>query len=373
MSEEELDGSISAQGLKIRELKAAKAEKEALDKEVAILLELKKQYKELTGKDWKPATNSNGKPPAAPVKEKGKASAEKGKQDGGGGEKATKKQKKGEDGKTVELPQVFKAPKGMVFYPSIVDGDENMKVWLYASEMKGKVNMITAEKGSIPPDVPRLPALSDKSGTQIRFGGNAICKYIDEMGGATSAKSIDEIMTIEEAGNRSSSSEILHKIEAILAKNKDTSSLLMCILYPLIKRSVAKVDSNAPACTSVVSTVESYTAFKSIYEKTQANLESLDGFDYRSAGLQTSLRLVFSHAIVKAFPEAVGLQMYDAQIVRCGNPNFGDFQCNNAMSIAKALKVNCGKSYGPDLIYYPYYFHSCWCRFEGSYEGNDLT
>lgn len=340
MSAEKLDQAIAAQGLKIRELKASKAGKEALDKEVATLLELKKQYKEESGKDWKPAVDNSKPPVAPPKKEKGKADVEKSKGEGGGGEKASKKQKKGEEVKDAAPPAVFKAPKGMVFYPSVVDGDENMKVWLLASEMKGKVNMTTAEKGSIPPDVPRLPALSDKNGTQIRFGGNSICKYIDEVSGTTGEKGVDELFAIEE----SSSEGKMQKIEALLAKNKDPSPLLMCVLYPLIKKSLASSGSNASACASVVSTVESYAGFKSVHEKTQANLDSLDDFDYRSAGLQTSLRLVFSHAIVNAFPETVGLQMYDAQIVRCGNPNFGDFQCNNAMSIAKALKVNCGES-----------------------------
>ena len=204
--------------------------------------------------------------------------------------------------------------------------------------MKGKVNMTTAENGTTPPEVPRLPALSDKSGAQIRFGGNAICKYLLETSGATIPEITDEICALEETSS-SSSNKNMPNIESLLAKKGDISPLLACILYPLIKVSGA----SSPNCAAVVQAVETYASFASVHKKTQPDLESLEGFDYRSAGLQTSLKLVFSHAIVRAFPEAVGLKMYEAQIVRCGNPNFGDFQCNNAMSISKALKVNCGK------------------------------
>ncbi|CAG9813214.1 unnamed protein product [Phaedon cochleariae] len=52
---------ISAQGEKVRDLKAKKAEKAAVEAEVKILLGLKSDYKNLTGKDWKP-----GAVPSAP-------------------------------------------------------------------------------------------------------------------------------------------------------------------------------------------------------------------------------------------------------------------------------------------------------------------
>lgn len=45
---------IAAQGDKVRELKAKKADKSAVDAEVKILLDLKTEYKSLTGQDWKP-------------------------------------------------------------------------------------------------------------------------------------------------------------------------------------------------------------------------------------------------------------------------------------------------------------------------------
>lgn len=45
---------ITEQGNKIRELKSKKADKSTLEPEVKILLNLKADYKTLTGKDWKP-------------------------------------------------------------------------------------------------------------------------------------------------------------------------------------------------------------------------------------------------------------------------------------------------------------------------------
>lgn len=47
---------IAAQGDKVRELKAKKADKSAVDAEVKILLGLKVEYKSLTGQEWKPGT-----------------------------------------------------------------------------------------------------------------------------------------------------------------------------------------------------------------------------------------------------------------------------------------------------------------------------
>ncbi|KAH8417636.1 hypothetical protein KR222_003170 [Zaprionus bogoriensis] len=54
---------IAAQGDKVRELKAAKAEKASIDGAVKTLLSLKAEYKQLTGSDWKPGVTA----PAAVV------------------------------------------------------------------------------------------------------------------------------------------------------------------------------------------------------------------------------------------------------------------------------------------------------------------
>lgn len=52
--EAEISGKIAAQGDKVRELKAKKTEKSIVDGEVKVLLQLKADYKALTGQEWKP-------------------------------------------------------------------------------------------------------------------------------------------------------------------------------------------------------------------------------------------------------------------------------------------------------------------------------
>ncbi|XP_023034416.1 bifunctional glutamate/proline--tRNA ligase isoform X2 [Drosophila willistoni] len=58
---------IAAQGDKVRELKAAKADKSTIDGAVKTLLGLKADYKQLTGNDWKPGTTAPA--PAVVVKQ----------------------------------------------------------------------------------------------------------------------------------------------------------------------------------------------------------------------------------------------------------------------------------------------------------------
>lgn len=51
---EALNQKLIAQGNKVRQLKSDKAGKEAINNEVQVLLELKKEFKSLTGNEWKP-------------------------------------------------------------------------------------------------------------------------------------------------------------------------------------------------------------------------------------------------------------------------------------------------------------------------------
>merc|ERR1712051_725707 len=50
----QLNEEITAQGLKVRDLKSNKAEKAEITAAVAVLLDLKAKYKAAVGKDWKP-------------------------------------------------------------------------------------------------------------------------------------------------------------------------------------------------------------------------------------------------------------------------------------------------------------------------------
>merc|ERR1711874_474894 len=53
----EIDKKIKDQGDKVRRLKAEKADKAAVDEAVKELLSFKAEYKNLAGKDWKPAAS----------------------------------------------------------------------------------------------------------------------------------------------------------------------------------------------------------------------------------------------------------------------------------------------------------------------------
>lgn len=60
MSVEELNDKIIAQGNKVRDLKAAKADKNAVKAEVDNLLALKAEFKAAHGSDWKPGVDLGG-------------------------------------------------------------------------------------------------------------------------------------------------------------------------------------------------------------------------------------------------------------------------------------------------------------------------
>uniref|UniRef100_T1IPR4 Uncharacterized protein n=1 Tax=Strigamia maritima TaxID=126957 RepID=T1IPR4_STRMM len=65
----QLDEKIKEQGGKVREIKAAKAAKEDIDKEIKILLSLKAEYKAASGSEWQPpSSNKEVKKPVASVK-----------------------------------------------------------------------------------------------------------------------------------------------------------------------------------------------------------------------------------------------------------------------------------------------------------------
>ena len=67
----------------------------------------------------------------------------------------------------------------------------------------------------------------------------------------------------------------------------------------------------------------------------------LGAIDWASAGLMSSLKIVFDAAVLAAFPQVAEARA-GSVITRCSNSAFGDFQCNNAMALSKALKGLAG-------------------------------
>jgi hypothetical protein len=72
----------------------------------------------------------------------------------------------------------------------------------------------------------------------------------------------------------------------------------------------------------------------------------ISDFDWESAGLVSSLHVIFNAAILASFPQSKEVNLHHAVITRCTNPQFGDFQCNNSLALSKAFKGMNGYS-GP--------------------------
>lgn len=72
---EALNQKISAQGNRVRQVKSEKAAKDVVNNEVQQLLELKKEYKALTGNEWKPQDTTTAAKPQSNIVESGNDSA----------------------------------------------------------------------------------------------------------------------------------------------------------------------------------------------------------------------------------------------------------------------------------------------------------
>ena len=357
MGAAELDAKIAAVGAQIRDLKAAKAAAEEVKKCVAELLALKAEYKTATGNDWKPPAAAGGALPPAPAAAK-KDAAKKDKAAAAPQDKKDTKKKENDKKKEPVAAAVaaeYVAPKVMTFYPSPTNSDDNMKCLLLANALEFK---IVTECG-IAPTVPRLPALSDwtASGAVVRFGSNAICRYLAEnckapavATGSYSVAELDAALELSDAGSGSSSGsggasidvwEPFLKGMCASATSGSGSALVDCLAYPTVSKLAYAAGGG---CASVVSAVDATAYGPEVVKQLSGGLESLDGLDYSSAGLLYSLKLLFAHAILKAFPRlAFGSggdadKLRSADVARCNNPAHGDFQCNSAMGIAKYFK-----------------------------------
>ncbi len=73
----DLNAKITKQGELVRDLKAKKASKEEVTKEVGVLLALKAEFKTLTGEEWKPSTTPDAALAPAVVTSSAASKAEK--------------------------------------------------------------------------------------------------------------------------------------------------------------------------------------------------------------------------------------------------------------------------------------------------------
>ena len=80
------------------------------------------------------------------------------------------------------------------------------------------------------------------------------------------------------------------------------------------------------------------------------------------------LKTIFTSAIQKAFPQVASQEFGVGIITRCGNPSFGDFQCNNSLAIAKYFKTFSNYSGKQNLFSFPFYLqHSVYVGIQVNY------
>lgn len=141
-------------------------------------------------------------------------------------------------------------------------------------------------------------------------------------------------------------SDALTRLEASPLLNHD---LVPLIAYSALSRAISVASSTSSSSSSssypnIKRKLDEVKALPSFSASVKASVDlsggpdNVDDVDWSTAGLVSSIRLIFSVAIKKAFPISVSLQQNAAIVTRCGNAAHGDFQCNNAMGLAKSFK-----------------------------------
>jgi len=177
-----LGALIDAQGLKIRDLKTAKASPDAIKAEVSELLALKLKYKELTGSDYV-AAGAVAAPAPAPKKKEAAPAVVVSK------EKAVKKEEKATKVDVVAAPVELLDLNDLVVYtgPSGFSNDV-LKIALVAQLFKKNLKVKETAPASVAKRVPFYPAMvvpssqsssghTCKHGT-VLFGAAAVCRYL---------------------------------------------------------------------------------------------------------------------------------------------------------------------------------------------------
>lgn len=264
---------------------------------------------------------------------------------------------------------------GLVFYlsPEVV---LNTKVTLVAQSL-GAILKPTSLDASVV-DVPKLPALRD--GDTLIFGANQISVYLLlKIKGGVLLGNVEDALDAEDfvlarflkGASTSSSSDkavlaTLAAYEVILASTSKTPaaplsvlqtiySVTLLELLPKIKALpiYEEIKTAAPKALELAETLgksKEYTEANKAAPKTKAApapvvLQTIEAptdipvMEVKETdGIQGMLRAIFTNAIRKAFPLSIPLGLDLAVIARCGNPTNGDYQCNNAMALTKALK-----------------------------------
>jgi hypothetical protein len=281
-------------------------------------------------------------------------------------------------------------------YPSANDLD-NLQVFLVAA-----LSGVEVERGVSDATCPVLPFIEDAASKKTVFGVNAIVRYMLNGGkNKMSLTPADEdLLDIDEFHIKSIVNKLLKSkvpVDKYFAEelvgskpaDKKTAALLEEALDLYAPRIAAGLSAGSPAATAaaptllacirllppalaaaggkyaalaaqvgVVKASPEYTAAlakvrslapgsgaasaasKGVAVAAPAKAIPAVDVDIQRDGLISSLKTLFTNAIHLVIPGAAAAGFdTDVKINRCNNVAHGDYQCNNAMALAKALKV----------------------------------
>eukprot|EP00752_Nemacystus_decipiens_P016540 g14783.t1 len=384
---------ITAIGDKIRQLKAAKADKAAVSEEVAKLLKVKEKYKEVTGTDYAPPPQGKkAKPTPKPKEAAPTSSAGPSKNAAKKAEKAAKKAaaKSAKSATPGGSPSV--APTPPTTAAKAASGPSLPSMYL-SSGGPGPLKCLAAAKffgvevqtAEINPagEVSSASGCAVSTGGSVIFGSNAVCRFFSYKGVSSSPKGVcaDVTGAVEEWLDWEAMT--LAPAERLLAASKEAGGSVPTETVEAMKHLEQKLsgtwllEGDSPSLADIVvgltakavavSLGEDEAAFSFVKVKSYvqrvgeipacaqaagavgAFTEAAKGVSLK-AGLQASLVTMFDAAMFKAWPLAESKGITSSCVRKCLDYKNGDFQCNAAMSLFKALKGTEGAPSSPQAV-----------------------
>ena len=252
---------------------------------------------------------------------------------------------------------------------------ENLKCFFAAEFFDCSVVPITSTPPAASKVLDGSLSVGRFTGVEV-FGANNLCRLMGSSVMADSPRLLDDVLDIEEfiiqpllkgkqkkKGSSSSASALTTELNALevamqaLKSNLKAYQFASLILLPALRVLETKMNDSVPkAALDIMGGCEDLGDLILRAENKLKDVKSsLSGaaslgkappvaIDVASDGLMNSLRKLFSSALHHAFPPPSAVSSaesetpWSADIARCGNPKFGDFQCNNAMKLSKFLK-----------------------------------
>ncbi|CAM9949316.1 unnamed protein product, partial [Hapterophycus canaliculatus] len=160
-------------------------------------------------------------------------------------------------------------------------------------------------------------------------------------GGPVPAETLDALEHVE------------NKLTGTWLVQSDAPSLADIVVGITAKTMMASLEDNDNEAASSFPKVQQYVqrvgeidAYVQATEGVGAFKKATEGFSLK-AGLQASLLVMFDAAMFKAWPLAKSVGISTSSVRKCADYKNGDFQCNAAMSLFKALKGSAGAPSSP--------------------------